>query len=86
MSSKEKRVSWSDYVVETTSDKADVYKIVVYPEPDLRDNPDKPYLWCIVGWNKTAWCIGDSGWAKTPEEAFAEAIEYHRRFHLEDGK
>ena len=53
------------------------YVIKIYLLPDKSDYPDTPYCWCLLVLYDD-WCTEGTGWAESPEKAFAEGYEYYR--------
>lgn len=63
----------------------DEYVIKVNMTPHIHDNPANPYFWCVMKFDGV-WCNECSGWAKTPEQAFADAHdEYQEMFAALNG-
>lgn len=61
------------------------YKIEVIMTPLIHDSAEKPYFWIIysnTGKEGSLWCNHTAGWAKTPEEAWAEAHEFYNKYCL----
>lgn len=60
------------------------YQIEVIMTPHYHDNPNAPYFWRIASINTenpdSQWCTSTAGWAKTPEEAFAEAKRFYDKY------
>ena len=68
--------------------KPKMYKITVSTDEDKTYYPDKPYFWCILGYyehdkNNGSWCNEGCGWSESPDQAFKDAMEYHKRFHID---
>ena len=64
-------------------------KIQVLMNPHKWDNEDKPYNWTILQWHqpendKGDWVNRASGWAKTPTDAWEDAVEFYNDKLKED--
>jgi len=57
--------------------------IEVSMTPHPWDNPNKPYSWVLLRWHKNAWCNSGHGWAKTPKEAWEDAIKHYEWYIIE---
>lgn len=57
------------------------YRLVVHMCPNIHDNPRYPYFWCIMKYN-AALSNSGSGWAATPEQAFAAGVNYLNNYIL----
>lgn len=56
------------------------YVIHVGMTPDPWNNGYEPYYWAIIGDG----CNEGFGWSKTPEQAWKDANEYHKKYHNQE--
>lgn len=62
-------------LVESLTKLKDEYKIEISMTPDYKQNKTQPYFWVLYK-NCGEWCNVNSGWSKTPEEAWSESCNY----------
>jgi hypothetical protein len=56
------------------------YKVEIMLIPHPWDNQKQPHFWCIFEWGNSDWCnSGMCGWAKSPIDAFHQAMAAWRR-------
>lgn len=58
------------------------YSITVYPQKEVMPyDESKPYGWIIESWceNDCKWKYVNEGNAETPEQAFQDAMELHKK-------
>lgn len=56
------------------------YHIQILMTPHPWDNKEKPYCWVIFEGN----CNAGFGWSETPEQAWKDANEYHKKYHTKE--
>lgn len=55
------------------------YKLEVCLTPHEHDNKEAPYFWCLFKYGND-WANEGFGWAKTPEEAFKDGMDYATKY------
>ena len=58
---------------------SNLYRIEVWVTPNETENPKQPYFWILYK-KHDEWCNENSGWGKTPEDAWLKAYSFYMKY------